>query len=75
MISGSPPKKDWPLADSTSRITSTHPLDDPIETRAKEGRTENGCHKASGKPYLRPMVPTEPGQSIINFDAAATWPE
>jgi cytochrome c553 len=34
-----------------------------------------GCHKASGKPYLRPMVPTEPGQSIINFDAAATWPE
>ena len=34
-----------------------------------------GCHKASGKPYLRPMVPTEPGQSIINVDAAATWPQ
>jgi cytochrome c553 len=34
-----------------------------------------GCHKTSGKPYLRPMVPTEPGQSIINFDAAATWPQ
>ncbi len=34
-----------------------------------------GCHKASGKPYLRPMVPTEPGQSIINFDGAATWPQ
>ena len=34
-----------------------------------------GCHKASGKPYLRPMVPTEPGQSIINFDSAATWPQ
>ena len=31
-----------------------------------------GCHKTSGKPYLRPMVPTEPGQSIINADAAAT---
>jgi len=34
-----------------------------------------GCHKASGKPYLRPMIPAEPPQSIINFDAAATWPE
>jgi cytochrome c553 len=34
-----------------------------------------GCHKTSGKPYLRPMVPTEPGQSIINFDGAANWPQ
>lgn len=34
-----------------------------------------GCHKTSGKPYLRPMVPTEPAQSIINFDGAATWPQ
>src|SRR6516164_6629036 len=25
-----------------------------------------GCHKASGKPYLRPMIPTAPSQSIIN---------
>jgi hypothetical protein len=33
------------------------------------------CHKASGKPYLRPMIPTEPGQSIINADGAATWPQ
>jgi hypothetical protein len=33
------------------------------------------CHKASGKPYLRPMVPTEPSESIINFDGAATWPQ
>jgi hypothetical protein len=33
------------------------------------------CHKASGKPYLRPEVPTEPAQSIINFDGAATWPQ
>ncbi|HUK34901.1 MAG TPA: hypothetical protein VLV86_13350, partial [Vicinamibacterales bacterium] len=33
------------------------------------------CHKASGKPYLRPMVPTVPSQSIINFDGAATWPQ
>ena len=34
-----------------------------------------GCHKASGLPYLRPEVPTEPSQSIINFDGAATWPQ
>lgn len=33
-----------------------------------------GCHKASGKPYLRPQIPTAPAQTIINVDAAATWP-
>jgi hypothetical protein len=34
-----------------------------------------GCHKASGKPYLRPMIPAAPSQSIINFDPGATWPQ
>jgi hypothetical protein len=34
-----------------------------------------GCHKASGKPYLRPMIPTSPSQTIVNFDPAATWPQ
>ena len=34
-----------------------------------------GCHKASGKPYLRPMIPAAPAQGIINFDPAATWPQ
>ena len=34
-----------------------------------------GCHKASGKPYLRPMIPTAPAQTIINLDPAATWPQ
>jgi cytochrome c553 len=33
------------------------------------------CHKASGKPYLRPMVPSAPQQSIMNYDPAATWPQ
>ena len=33
-----------------------------------------GCHKASGKPYLRPTIPAAPAQAIINFDPAATWP-
>ena len=32
------------------------------------------CHKAAGKPYLRPMVPTVPPQSIINYDPNASWP-
>ena len=34
-----------------------------------------GCHKASGKPYLRPAIPAAPAQTIINFDPAATWPQ
>src|SRR2546421_5812584 len=34
-----------------------------------------GCHKASGKPYLRPMIPAAPAQTIINVDPAATWPQ
>jgi hypothetical protein len=34
-----------------------------------------GCHKASGLAFLRPELPTEPSQTIINFDGAATWPQ
>src|SRR5215510_5348981 len=34
-----------------------------------------GCHKASGLAFLRPEVPTEPAQAIINVDGAATWPQ
>ena len=26
------------------------------------------CHKSSGKPYLRPIVPTAPAQTIIDFN-------
>jgi hypothetical protein len=33
------------------------------------------CHKSSGKPYLRPMVPTVPQQAIINYDPNAAWPQ
>jgi hypothetical protein len=32
------------------------------------------CHKSVGRPYLRPMVPTEHPQSIINYSASADWP-
>ena len=33
------------------------------------------CHKASGKPYLRPMIPLSPPQPIINFEGGAAWPQ
>jgi hypothetical protein len=33
------------------------------------------CHKAVGRPYLRPTIPTTPPQTIINTDPAATWPQ
>lgn len=33
------------------------------------------CHKASDKPYLRPRVPDEPVNRIINFDPNAEWPQ
>jgi len=33
------------------------------------------CHKASSKPYLRPMVPTAPASTLINFDPNASWPQ
>jgi hypothetical protein len=32
------------------------------------------CHKSAGRPYLRPMIPTTPAQSIINYNTEATWP-
>ena len=33
------------------------------------------CHRAAAKPYLRPMIPSSPPQTIINFDSDAKWPE
>ena len=33
------------------------------------------CHKAVGRPYLRPMIPTAPAQTVINLDPNATWPQ
>lgn len=32
------------------------------------------CHKSVGRPYLRPMIPTTPPQSIINYNADVSWP-
>lgn len=33
------------------------------------------CHKAAGKPYLRPQVPPAPAAPILNFDPEAKWPQ
>ena len=33
------------------------------------------CHKASDKPFLRPMIPLTESQSIINPDPNANWPQ
>jgi hypothetical protein len=33
------------------------------------------CHKAVGRPYLRPMIPKSPPQTIVNLDAKANWPQ
>ena len=33
------------------------------------------CHKAVGRPYLRPMIPTAPAMTTINLDPNATWPD
>jgi cytochrome c553 len=33
------------------------------------------CHKAVGRPYLRPMIPTAQAMTTINLDPNATWPE
>jgi hypothetical protein len=33
------------------------------------------CHKAVGRPYLRPAVPRTLPQVIINTDSSASWPQ
>lgn len=33
------------------------------------------CHKAVGRPYLRPMIPTAPAMTTINLNPNATWPQ
>lgn len=33
------------------------------------------CHKANGFNYLRPQIPTQPPQTVINYDPNANWPQ
>ena len=33
------------------------------------------CHKAVGRPYLRPTIPTSLPQTIITLDTSAKWPQ
>jgi hypothetical protein len=35
----------------------------------------HACHKSVGRPYMRPMIPTTPVQSILNVDPNADWPK
>ncbi len=47
---------------------------DPVKfAAAYKGALEGcyACHKASGKPYLRPVVPHAPAQDIIDFGSDA----
>ena len=33
------------------------------------------CHKAAGKPMIRPQVPTSTALTVVNYDPNATWPQ
>ena len=33
------------------------------------------CHKAVGRPYIRPQIPAAQVQSIVNMDLTAAWPQ
>jgi hypothetical protein len=33
------------------------------------------CHKAVGRLYLKPQIPTAPPQTIVNLDPNAAWPQ
>ena len=33
------------------------------------------CHKAVGRPYIRPQVPSAQVQAIVNMDPSAAWPQ
>jgi len=33
------------------------------------------CHKAAGRPFLRPRMPVKPHQGMITVDPNATWPQ
>jgi hypothetical protein len=51
---------------------------DPMQFEATYRTTLESCyscHKSSGLPHLRPMVPEALGQPIINPDPNATWPQ
>lgn len=51
--------------------------DDERFARSYKVMLESGCyscHKAADKPYLRPQMPDQPAEPMINFDPNATWP-
>jgi len=51
---------------------------DPAGFKTAYRQTLDGCyacHKASGKSFLRPQIPSAPSVSILNFDPNAAWPK
>jgi hypothetical protein len=56
--------------------TAIEQKDAPVLGRAKGGARELLLLPQNvGKPYLRPMIPQTPTQSIINFEPDAAWPQ
>ena len=33
------------------------------------------CHKSVGRPYIKPMIPKQQVQAMVNMDPSATWPQ
>jgi|SRR5437016_5191706 len=33
------------------------------------------CHKSVGRPYIKPMIPKQQVQAMVNMDPNATWPQ
>jgi hypothetical protein len=33
------------------------------------------CHKSVGRPYIRPMIPKQQVQAMVNMDPNANWPQ
>lgn len=66
--------------DSSSMETLKHAIeakDSAKFTPAYKQMMEScyACHKANGFDYLRPQMPAQPPQTVINFDPHATWPQ
>jgi hypothetical protein len=75
-------KRDIKLADILTSIENTTFKDLHAAIAAKDGtRFEKAyratiegctaCHKATGKPYLRPGIPTRPAETVLQFDPPA----
>lgn len=70
----------WDAIESSSMETLKQAIeakDSSTFTSAYRGMVEScyACHKANGFDYLRPQMPTQPPQTVINYDPKASWPQ